>query len=154
MPPLITIPKEHRALFARLTPEAIARLRERTPVAAHVQNSHHDTSQVVCPATNATTTRSKRRHVDRSAQWPPVGTVLEGQFHGETFRAQVVAAPKLKAKRALKLLSAPVKGVIVSSFSKGQDVVTLAHRQKLGVKGKTGLQPAWSWWKPIAVSTP
>ncbi|HEV8178479.1 MAG TPA: hypothetical protein VGP44_12440 [Gemmatimonadales bacterium] len=147
MPTLITIPKEHRALLSRLTPEDVERLRlSRANTMA--PGPVGDTSQVTGPgAVPAEPTKPKRKHVDRSSQWPAVGTFLEGQFRGETFRAQVVAAPKLKSKRALKLLSAPVKGIIATSYSKAQDIVTLAHRQKLGVRGKIGLPAAWIWWK-------
>jgi hypothetical protein len=31
--------------------------------------------------------------------------------------------------------------------------VTLAYRQKLGLRGKTGLPPAWGWWKPVTTVT-
>lgn len=157
MPPLIVIPKEHRHHLARLTPEDVERLRQLPSAAAPGKSQSHEGVSAVSESSQSHgpgKKTSKRKYIDRSGQWPPVGTQLAGTFGGETFRAQVIAAPKLKSKKALRLLSPPLNGTVCQSFSKAQDVVTLAHRQKIGVKGKTGLTPAWDWWNPIAVSTP
>ncbi len=123
------ISREDRQILASLTPERIAELKQSVPMES------------------VNTTRKGRKVVDRTDQWPDVGAVLEGQFLGDTFRAEVVKATKYKSGKALRLLTAPVKGTVCRSYSSAQDVVTLAHRQKMGVKGKTGLSPAWNWWK-------
>ena len=39
--------------------------------------------------------------------WPEIDTRVDGRFQGETYAALVVAAPELKAGRALQVINGP-----------------------------------------------
>ncbi len=147
---IISLTREDRQVLARLTPERVEELRRQSPTPRREVSTAIEVDSPNSPVESAKQKKRARTVVDRTEQWPSVGTIMEGQFLGEVFRAEVVKATKLKSGKALKLLSPPVKGTICRSYSAAQDVVTLAHRQRMGVKGKAGLGPAWTWWRSMS----
>ena len=88
----------------------------------------------------------RRRRVERV--WPDVGTVLTANYHGQTYRAEVVPAFKpLKSGKQLRILTGSAAGRRVNSFARAARCATSRQRRenKLGVRG---LGNAWEFWTP------
>ncbi|TVR39621.1 MAG: hypothetical protein EA402_14490 [Planctomycetota bacterium] len=171
-PTLYELPAEDRAAIAALDPAlitaaqasaspaggpprgtTIAAVFEVTldPVAEDGEAPSNEATQPEAKAPAGGGAPRRRRHIDRSQQWPAVGTRLVGDYLGERFEAEVIESPRLKSGRALKLLTQPVRGAVCNSMSKAMDLATLGERQRRGVKGKTGLPGSgWDFWKPAA----
>jgi len=89
-----------------------------------------------------------RQHVEHA--WPPVGTVVSGDYFGTVYRAEVVKANKpLKSGRQLKLMDGPAKGKRLDSFTKALLVATARQRQETRF-GRKQASNGWAFWKPEA----
>jgi hypothetical protein len=86
----------------------------------------------------------KRHAVQHS--WPEVGTVLEAEYQGQHYTAEVIGAPRYKSGRALRITSGPAEGEVSSSFSGAMMVATEAQREAAGL-GRKGISSGWEFWK-------
>ena len=100
-------------------------------------------------AKNATVEPSHaRQHIDH--EWPPVGTIVSGNYFGTVYRAQVVKAnKKLKSGRQLKLLDGPAKGKRFDSFTGALLDATEKQRKKSNL-GRKQASNGWGFWKQEA----
>lgn len=86
----------------------------------------------------------KRRRPRR--QWPPVGTILEADYRGERYEAEVVTAPQLKSDKAVKVLTGPAAGEVCHSLTRAMLKATQIQRQAQNL-GRTGVANGWQFWK-------
>ena len=87
-----------------------------------------------------------RQYVDH--EWPPVGTIVSGNYFGTVYRAMVVTAnKKLKSGRQLKLLDGPAKGKRCDSFTKALLIATAKQRKETNL-GRKQASNGWSFWRP------
>jgi len=113
----------------------------------------NESSVKTTPSTNDASTNDiaapqrRSRRIERS--WPEIGVRLEGAYEGETYVGLVIAAPKLKAGRALQVISGPACGRTFNSMTAAMLAATAGHRRKLGLAGsKKGLpKSGWEFWQ-------
>lgn len=86
----------------------------------------------------------KRRKVSHA--WPDVGTVLEADYKGTHYEAEVVEMPRLKSGKALKILTGPAKGKVCTSMSRAMLDATEKQREEQGL-GRSGVSNGWEFWK-------
>jgi len=87
-----------------------------------------------------------RQYIDH--EWPPVGTIVCGNYFGTVYRAEVVKAKKrLKSGCQLKLLDGPSKGRRFDSFTKALLIATAKQRKETNL-GRKQASNGWSFWKP------
>ena len=86
----------------------------------------------------------KRRRLKR--EWPPVGTILEADYRGERYEAEVVTAPQLKSDKAVKVLTGPAAGEVCHSLTRAMLKATQIQRQAQNL-GRTGVANGWQFWK-------
>ncbi len=102
-------------------------------------------------ATQAPQTTEPRRRKGRRRQvkhdWPAVGTILEADYEGQHYGVAVVAAPKHKTGKALKILTGPAAGVICRSPTGAMLKATEAQRKEQGL-GRKGVANGWVFWMP------
>ena len=99
-------------------------------------------------ATDPVPTTSKPRRQRVVHAWPEIGTRLDGEYEDETYAALVVAAPNLKAGRALQIINGPAMGRIYNSMTSAMLAATERQQRKLG-RGKSRRRlPAtgWDFW--------
>jgi hypothetical protein len=91
---------------------------------------------------------SKKKHKRRRVghEWAEVGAILEADYHGVHYEAEVIAAPRYRSGRALKLLTGPAAGAICHSFSGAMLRATEAQRREQGL-GRKGAASGWGFWK-------
>jgi len=85
----------------------------------------------------------KRRQVKH--EWPEVGTVLEADYFGQHYEAEVVAAPHSKSGKAVRILTGPAAGQVCRSLSGAMLKATKKQRQDEGL-GKKGVANGWTFW--------
>ncbi len=99
--------------------------------------------------THVTTTRpeAKKKRSRRSVKhtWPEIGQILQTDYQGAHYRAEVIAAPRYKSGRALKILSGPAEGTVCLSMTGAMLRATEAQRQENNLSRK-GLASGWSFW--------
>ncbi|MCK4375332.1 MAG: hypothetical protein KAX19_08385 [Candidatus Brocadiae bacterium] len=86
----------------------------------------------------------KRRHVKH--EWPDIGTILEADYHGIHYEAEVIAAPQYKSGKAVRILTGPGAGRICRSLSGAMLKATEAQRKEQGL-GKKGVANGWDFWE-------
>ena len=88
--------------------------------------------------------RGKRRQVTH--EWPEVGTILEADYEGVHYEAEVIAAPELKSGKAVRVLTGPSAGEVCRSLSGAMIEATQKQREEqcLGKKGATN---GWAFWR-------
>jgi len=86
----------------------------------------------------------KRRQVQH--EWPEVGTILEADYHGQHYEAEVIPTPAFRAGRAVKILDGPAAGLICRSLSGAMIAATEKQRQEQSL-GKKGVVNGWRFWK-------
>jgi len=84
--------------------------------------------------------RSRVRH-----EWPSVGTVLEADYCGQHYEAEVVEARQFRAGKALKILSGPAAGKLCKSMSRAMLAATEQQREAQGL-GRKGVANGWAFW--------
>jgi len=87
--------------------------------------------------------KGKRRSV--SHRWPEVGTILEADYRGQRYEAEVVPMPRLKSGKALKILTGPAAGTVCTSMSRAMLQATEQQRKEQGL-GKSGVANGWDFW--------
>ncbi len=87
----------------------------------------------------------KRRRVKHT--WPEVGTILEADYEGTRYEAEVVPAVKYKSGKAVKILSGPAAGKVKSSMSGAMNLATKRQREDNNL-GSKGVSNGWEFWKP------
>ena len=85
----------------------------------------------------------KRRKVKHT--WPDVGTVLEADYKGTHYEAEVVEMPRLKSGKAIKLLNGPAKGKVCTSMSRAMLDATEKQRAEEDL-GRSGVSNGWGVW--------
>ena len=88
--------------------------------------------------------KRKRRHVER--QWPETGTILQADYQGVHYEAEVIPAPQYKSGKAIKILTGNAAGQVSHSMSGAMLVATESQRKQQGL-GRRGLANGWSFWK-------
>ncbi len=87
----------------------------------------------------------KRRTVKHT--WPEVGTILQADYEGTRYEAEVVASSKYKSGKAIKILSGPASGKVKSSMSGAMKLATKRQREDNNL-GSKGVSNGWKFWKP------
>ena len=99
--------------------------------------------------THVTITRpeAKKRRSRRTVkhQWPEIGQILQTDYQGAHYQAEVVAARRYKSGRALKILTGPAEGAVCHSMTGAMLKATEAQRQENNLNRK-GLANGWSFW--------
>jgi hypothetical protein len=96
----------------------------------------------VAPARRAGQRRRRRpRH-----EWPDIGTILEADYLGQHYEAEVIAAARNKSGKAIRILSGPAAGNVCRSPSGAMLQATQAQRTAHDL-GRTGVANGWEFWK-------
>jgi len=124
--------------------------------------SNFEGEEAVVSSTTASPRTEPQQDADSSAQsarqrrkvthvWPEIGTRLEGEFHGQTHAALVIAAPKLKSGRAVQVITGPASGQTFRSMTAAMEAATAHQRRQLGLgKSKKGLPASgWDFWSQV-----
>ena len=93
-------------------------------------------------------TDATRRTVDH--EWPEVGEILEADYEGEHYEAEVVSRPRYKSGKAIRILSGPAIGEIERSMSGAMLKATEKQREDYDL-GRSGVANGWDFW---SVKTP
>ena len=88
--------------------------------------------------------KGKRLHVEH--KWPDVGTILEADYHGQHYEAEVIEAPRFKSGKALRILSGPAASQVCRSLSGAMLKATEKQREEQGL-AKEGVPNGWTFWK-------
>jgi len=72
--------------------------------------------------------------------------ILEADYEGVHYEAEVVAAPCLKSGKAVRILIGPATGQNCRSLSSAMLKATEYQRQEQ-VLGKKGVANGWEFWK-------
>lgn len=86
----------------------------------------------------------KRRKVDH--EWPEVGTVLEADYQGVHYEAEVVSRPRYKSGKAIRILSGPAIGKVERSMSGAMLKATEKQREEEDL-GRKGVSNGWDFWQ-------
>lgn len=86
----------------------------------------------------------RRRQVKH--EWPEIGTILEANYHGVHYEAEVIASARNKSGKAVKVITGPAAGQILRSPSGAMLKATEAQRQAQDL-GKKGVANGWAFWK-------
>ena len=103
--------------------------------------THEAASQEARPGQSRT---RKRRHLIR--EWPETGAILEADYQGTHYEAEVIPAPQYKSGKAIKILTGNAAGQVSHSMS-GAMLVATEHQRKEQGLGRKGLANGWSFWK-------
>lgn len=85
-----------------------------------------------------------RRQVDH--EWPDVGTILEGEYRGNHYEAEVIAMPRYKSGKAIRVLNGPAAGEVERSMSGAMLAATERVREENDL-GRKGVSNGWHFWK-------
>ena len=86
----------------------------------------------------------KRRKVEH--QWPEVGTILEADYKGEHYQAEVIRMPRYKNGKAVRILNGPASGEVESSMSGAMLTATEKQREENDL-GRSGVANGWEFWE-------
>ena len=78
-------------------------------------------------------------------EWPEVGTILEVDYEGVHYDAEVIAAPRCKSGRALKILTGPAAGTVHHSMTGSMLAATEVQRDENDL-GRKGVANGWDFW--------
>jgi len=87
--------------------------------------------------------KRKRRTIQR--EWPVVGTILAADYEGVHYEAEVIAAPRYRSGRALKVLTGPAAGTVHHSMTGAMLAATEVQRDENGL-GRKGVANGWGFW--------
>ena len=85
----------------------------------------------------------KRRKVEH--EWPEVGTILEADYKGQHYEAEVISMPRYKNGKAVKILSGPANGEVERSMSGAMLTATEKQREENDL-GRSGVANGWEFW--------
>lgn len=131
---------------ASLTLQDFRYLQEHGMVPDHVDQAAlgEDRKSASCAATRKAKKGRKRRHVKH--EWPEVGTILEADYHSVHYEAEVIAAPRYRSGKAVRILTGPGAGRTCRSLSGAMLKATEAQRKEQGL-GKKGVANGWDFWE-------
>ena len=128
--------------FGYLTEQKVIAVAD-TQCSANTQVAAPNT-QVNTDAGSSTKPSRKRRHVEHN--WPEIGAVLESDYHGTRYQAEVIKASRYKSGKAIKILTGPATGRVCSSLTGAMLQATKKQRKEKGL-GKKGVANGWDFWK-------
>jgi hypothetical protein len=140
---------EERALAqaaASLTVDDFRYLQEHRIIDVPAHTSNPNTQVTVTQEESPSEPRPKRKRRTIERDWPEVGTMLEADYEGVHYEAEVIAAPRYRSGRALKILSGPAAGTISHSMTGAMLKATEVQRQQNGL-GRKDVANGWSFWK-------
>ncbi len=79
-------------------------------------------------------------------QWPEVGTILEADYEGLHYEAEVISAPRYKSGKAVRILTGPATDAVERSMS-GAMLKATEKQRKASDLGKKGASNGWKFWK-------
>jgi len=129
---------------ASLTVEDFRYLQEHGMIPDHIQEDI-DSSNAQGGVVRALTKPKKTKRRQVKHQWPEVGTVLEADYFGQHYEAEVVTAPRYKSGKAVRILTGPAAGQVYRSLSGAMLKATEKQRQDEGL-GKKGVANGWTFW--------
>ena len=91
--------------------------------------------------------RGKRAQIEHP--WPEVGTVLEADYFGTHYTAEVIEAPagrKLKSGKTVRVTSGPAAGTEHASMSGAMEAATEQQRNEQAL-GRKGCLSGWDFWR-------
>jgi len=113
--------------------------------ATHVMATHATATQPQAASQEASPHKKrKRRHLER--HWPETGAILEADYEGTHYEAEVIPAPQYKSGKALRILTGNAAGQVSHSMSGAMFVATESQRKRQGL-GRKGLANGWAFWK-------
>ncbi len=139
--------RELAEALASMTVDDFRYLQEHGMIDVPADSSSPDTQVTVTQ--EAETTEPKRRERKRRAvmhDWPPVGTVLEADYEGQHYEANVIAEPRFRSGKAISILTGPAAGAICRSPTGAMLKATEAQRQEQGL-GRKGVANGWAFWQ-------
>ncbi len=88
--------------------------------------------------------KGTRRQIDH--EWPDVGTILEGEYRGNRYEAEVIAMPRYKSGKAIRVLNGPAAGEVERSMSGAMLAATERVREENDL-GRKGVSNGWHFWE-------
>ena len=133
---------------ASLTTEDFEYLQEQGMIPApntRVTASHEAATQPQSASQETSPNKKhRRRHLERA--WPETGTILEADYQGTHYEAEVIPGPQYRSGKAIRILTGNAAGQVSHSFS-GAMLVATEHQRKEQGLGRKGLANGWSFWK-------
>ncbi len=130
---------------AALTVDDFEYLQEHGMIDVPAQASDLDT-QVTATREEEQPREPKRKRRTIKREWPEVSTILEADYEGVHYEAEVIAAPRYKSGRALKILTGPAAGTVHHSMTGAMLVATEAQREENEL-GRKGVANGWDFWE-------
>ena len=131
---------------SKMTPADLDYLHENGLLSQEAADSRATVTQEGRPQETASPGKKTRKRRKAAHQWPEVGTVLTGDYHGVHYEAEVIQAPRYKSGRVLRILTGPAAGKVSSSYSGAMLKATEAQRQEQGL-GRKGVANGWAFWR-------
>ena len=78
-------------------------------------------------------------------RWPEVGAVLEADYKGRHYEAEVISMPRYKSGRAIRILTGPAAGEVERSMSGAMMTATEKQREENDL-GRSGVSNGWKFW--------
>jgi hypothetical protein len=97
------------------------------------------------PAAAQARGRRSRRRRTFAHDWPEVGSILQADYEGVHYEAEVITAPGCRSGRAVKILIGPAAGQVCRSPTGAMLSATEQQRAEQGL-GKKGVANGWSFW--------
>ena len=91
--------------------------------------------------------KSRRSHIDHA--WPEVGTILEADYFGTHYTAEIIPAPrgrKLKSGKLIRITSGSAAGTEHISMSGAMEAATQHQRDEQAL-GRKGCLSGWDFWR-------
>lgn len=88
--------------------------------------------------------KRKRRTVRH--EWPEIGQILEADYEGVHYEVEVIAAPRYRSGKAVRILTGPGAGRTCRSLSGAMLKATEAQRKEQGL-AKKGVANGWDFWE-------
>ena len=119
---------------------------EPEPADTHVNTQCSANTQVNAHQEQASkpTPRKKRRQIEHP--WPDIGEILEADYHGVRYEAEVISMPRLRSGRAMRILTGPAAGITCRSMTGAMLKATEEQRSEMKI-GRNGVPNGWNFWK-------
>ena len=82
---------------------------------------------------------------DADHRWPEVGAVLEADYKGRHYEAEVISMPRYKSGKAVRILTGPAAGEVERSMSGAMMTATEKQREENDL-GRSGVSNGWTFW--------
>jgi len=92
--------------------------------------------------------KNKKQRGRRSGghRWPEVGAILEADYEGAHYEAEVISAARYKSGKAVRILTGPATDSVERSMS-GAMLKATEKQRKASDLGKKGVSNGWKFWK-------